>query len=847
MTSKIVNENEIKYYDFINDDKHFTNNPEINANSIDPIRDDLNNYMNIETNDKAEIVGSAEDVNDCLCEQTEYESSEPENLVESNKNDNLTYVYITGMDDSLVELKRNIQKYGKGHELIVNFYLYKNQKWYDLGYLYTDAYILRYFIPNYEKKCCVVNSKNNWCFDNLSKKHYLKDFNIETESLKFDKEVENFQPMVAESKNVCKLIEYVPTEVDGHYELNIPKEQQYTDENILDNYHQNNLRKQNTNLNNNISPQISLLETEDLGPSQTVINNNIDYPEEENDANTVEVETGHKVCCKQDVNMLGEAIKNKYDMTSNDITYDDSNKESRIDRNSSMDTRKSNELTNDNEIFYEINENNLNYLPTNTIPDKESDCNYLTHPCSSEYSAKASNNDIARTENNYELLKGLDSYDENNAARTELGYHLQYDDGRGTKGCDKCSKTNKAFRYNLDIPNMVSTPRYVGGIKTIVNPLSMVKPSKLMFFPYQTHLIPNLQAKTNDMVSINDVPGSKIVYRNYNDNESILTRPQASVEQKIENVFKEYVPNYDLQSQIQSPPIPYEEATLTDNNIIDDVQQPIKQETYLNMPDIVNYDKRNYETLPNFNVNQNQIPWHTKYIPNETNTWRILPNIQKDLVPDSLNGPIEVNKDELLPNLQARLLIPKRLRPCTNNDDIRDNSKINFLVPQNEKEILYDNKIMVPNTDDTDKSEQEQLSLKDNIRKGLPGTKYYIQDPCTCKNLKSLVGNENGFLPDSYYTPATNNIISKQSVKNAYENILVPETNPVTSQDIQNKFNTLPQYKQNYKIPSRIQFTPLSYRTYPLKIVSSKPLTSNIFYNNPYLGSNIKNVNQLQK
>nr|XP_032528061.1 MATH and LRR domain-containing protein PFE0570w-like [Danaus plexippus plexippus] len=722
MTSKIVNENEIKYYDFINDDKHFTNNPEINANSIDPIRDDLNNYMNIETNDKAEIVGSAEDVNDCLCEQTEYESSEPENLVESNKNDNLTYVYITGMDDSLVELKRNIQKYGKGHELIVNFYLYKNQKWYDLGYLYTDAYILRYFIPNYEKKCCVVNSKNNWCFDNLSKKHYLKDFNIETESLKFDKEVENFQPMVAESKNVCKLIEYVPTEVDGHYELNIPKEQQYTDENILDNYHQNNLRKQNTNLNNNISPQISLLETEDLGPSQTVINNNIDYPEEENDANTVEVETGHKVCCKQDVNMLGEAIKNKYDMTSNDITYDDSNKESRIDRNSSMDTRKSNELTNDNEIFYEINENNLNYLPTNTIPDKESDCNYLTHPCSSEYSAKASNNDIARTENNYELLKGLDSYDENNAARTELGYHLQYDDGRGTKGCDKCSKTNKAFRYNLDIPNMVSTPRYVGGIKTIVNPLSMVKPSKLMFFPYQTHLIPNLQAKTNDMVSINDVPGSKIVYRNYNDNESILTRPQASVEQKIENVFKEYVPNYDLQSQIQSPPIPYEEATLTDNNIIDDVQQPIKQETYLNMPDIVNYDKRNYETLPNFNVNQNQIPWHTKYIPNETNTWRILPNIQKDLVPDSLNGPIEVNKDELLPNLQARLLIPKRLRPCTNNDDIRDNSKINFLVPQNEKEILYDNKIMVPNTDDTDKSEQEQLSLKDNIRKGLPGT-----------------------------------------------------------------------------------------------------------------------------
>ncbi|XP_061381726.1 probable serine/threonine-protein kinase clkA [Danaus plexippus] len=583
MTSKIVDENEIKYYDFVNDDKHFTNKPEINANSIDPIRDDLNKYMNIETNDKAEIVGSAEDANDCLCEQTEYESSEPENLVESNKNDNLTYVYITGMDDSLVELKRNIQKYGKGHELIVNFYLYKNQKWYDLGYLYTDAYILRYFIPNYEKKFCVVNSKNNWCFDNLSKKHYLKDFNIETESSKFDKEVENFQPMVAESKNVCKLIEYVPTEVDGHYELNIPKEQQYTDENILDNYHQNNLRKQNTNLNNNISPQISLLETEDLGSSQTVINNNIDYPEEEHDANTVEVATGHKVCYKQDVNMLGEAIKNKYDMSSNVITYDDSNKESRIDRNSSMDTIKSNELTNDNEIFYKINENNLNYIPINTISDKESDCNYLTHPCS----AKASNNDIVRTENNYELLKGIDSYDENNAARTELGYHLQYDDGTGTKGCDKCSKTNEAFRYNLAIPNMVSTPRYVGVIKTIVNPLSVVETPKLMFFPYQTHLIPNQQAKTNDMVSINDVPDSKIVYRNYNDNESILTRPQASVEQKIENVFKEYVPNYDLQSQVQSSPIPYEEATLTDNNIINDVQQPIKQDTYLNMPDIV--------------------------------------------------------------------------------------------------------------------------------------------------------------------------------------------------------------------------------------------------------------------
>ncbi|CAG9577725.1 unnamed protein product [Danaus chrysippus] len=869
MTSDIVNKNEIKFYDPLNDGKDCTKNTDINTNSIDFIRDDLTNY---DTDERTKIISSTEDGNVCLCGKTE-------NLIENNKNDNLTLVYIAGMDDSLMELKRNIQKYGEGHELKVNFYLYKNQKCYDLGYLYTDAYVLRYFIPNCENYFCLDNIKNNWCLDNLSRKHYNKDFNRQMGSLKFDEKVENYnnQPIVTESKNLCNLIEYVPKEVAGHYEINIPKEQQYIEKNVLDDLNSNNLGKQNTNINNNMSPQISLLEPEGTRPFKTVKNDNIDYADEENDVNSLNFVTGNKVY-KQDVNKLEEAINNNDYMTSNDITYNDNKKEYIIDIYDSMYT------TNDNGL-YKINENSLNYVPTNSISGKESDYNYVISPCSSEY-MKEGDNDIVTSEKNYELLKIVHSYDENNQEQKEFGHNLQYDDGTGTKPYNKCFKTNDVFNYEPEIPNTLFTPRYIGGIKTIGNPLNM-KPLKLTFYPYQAYVIPNLQAKNMVCMNKND-PEIEIVDRTFYNNEPILSRSQASEEQRNGKEFQGYIPTYDLENQIQSPQTPYEEATLNDNNIINDIQSPINQETYLKMPEIDNGDKRNYVTSPKFNENQNKIPWHIEYIPNVANMWKNLPNIQKQLVSDSLNTPREVNKNELLTNLQSESLFAKSLTPCinTNNYDMSANSKINFLEPQYEKERLYDTKNMFPNTYDTDASEKEILSLKDNINNVSPRTEYFMQDPCIYKNLKSLVGSGG-----SYYRPITNyentntqiidktpynsdltkktfklkyyphsvalldtsiqnigrgitssisptTINFKPIVENTSDNILIPETNPVTTQDIKNPFNTFDQYTQNYKIPSRIIFTPLSYKIYPLKIVSPKPLTSNICHSNPYLGLN---------
>ncbi|CAH2083579.1 unnamed protein product [Euphydryas editha] len=260
----------------LNDKHNSDNNDDTLTYTVDKINDKIIITVNNDTPNKL----------DSISEFNKVINDDADNIKEFNVNGkcnkNIDKIYLIGYDDNILELKREIKENGEDIEVLVYFYIYKDEKYQALGYVYTDM-----------KHLLGVLAKHThyFSFDNQSLKHICSSNNIDVKPLQKQADASSNIAFEANTKQDAILKTENISETDtneGEYKIYNPNKK-------TANYYEFILKNENDLCGNDINIDTDKLKSKEQ--NDNVLYKTADYS---NDQVHIKQDTKEKSNCLED-------------------------------------------------------------------------------------------------------------------------------------------------------------------------------------------------------------------------------------------------------------------------------------------------------------------------------------------------------------------------------------------------------------------------------------------------------------------------------------------------------------------------------------------------------------------